>query len=417
MKKESEMKDETKNEHNDEERVEEEGFLTKRRTLLIVVVCLAIILIFGWRIISSGVLGNGGLDYTPVSDSSSDEEEFASYKMYVLEDCLVTDTIDPDEADYKISLTYDDEVTVVGVEDDYYLIIAGDGRKAYIKQELLTAQKPKEVDPDQTHWEHKSKGLSIEIDKYTENDGASSEDIIVYWVANVKMKNPNQMFQTVLAGGDYESSTETKERCSEMAESVDAIFAVNGDACGFRGNGSEYEDPILIRNGVLYHEDDRDIGKMLAIYKSGTMKLFRPGELGSGEHMVSEGVTDTFWFDTALVENGEVISSLISSESNFDRAPYTAIGQVDNNHYVFICVDGRGSNDSIGVTYTGMARLMQKYGCETAYELDGGGSTTMYFDGMVLNEPSDGRQRSISDAICIIPKEDNSTESSANSDN
>ncbi len=64
-------------------------------------------------------------------------------------------------------------------------------------------------------------------------------------------------------------------------------------------------------------------------------------------------------------------------------------------------VDGRGSNGSEGVTYTGMARLMQRYGAVTAYELDGGGSSTIYFDGMVLNKPSDGSQRAISDIIYV----------------
>ncbi|SDB21325.1 phosphodiester glycosidase family protein [Eubacterium oxidoreducens] len=410
------MKKESERPKESEDIYEEEDFLTKRKTAIIVIICIAIIVIFGWRIISSGVLGNGGLDYTPVSDVSDDKEEFASYTMYVTKDCQVTDTIDADEASYKIDLLFDDAVTVVGVEDEYYLIIVEDGRKAYIKQELLTADQPKEVDPDDTHWEYSSKELKVEIDKYTENDGASAEDIIVYWVANITMDDPESMLETVFAGGDYESSISSKERCSVMAKNAGAIFAVNGDACGFRGNGGEYEDPILIRNGTIYHEDERDIGEMLAIYKSGTMELFRPGELGDAQEMVSQGVTDTFWFDTALVEDGEIKSELISGESNFERAPYTAIGQINQNHYVFICVDGRGSNDSIGVTYTGMARLMQKYGCETAYELDGGGSTTMYFDGMVLNEPSDGRERSISDAICIIPSEENVTENDAISD-
>ncbi len=374
----------------------------RKRQLVIICVCLVLIVVFAIRILNSGIFGNGGLDYTKVSDSSN-ESDFASYTMYVIKDCQVTDTIDAEEASYKIDLLFDTAVTVIGLQDDYYQIRVEDGRKAYIQQDLLTSIQPKEVDPKDTHWEYEADGLSIEINKYSQSQGASSEDLIVYWVADVIMDDPDQMLQTTFAGGDYESSIEGKERCSVMAKEQKAIFAVNGDACGFRGDGGDYEDPILIRNGKIYHEDDRNIGEMLAIYKTGKMKIFSPGDLGSAKEMVADGVRDTFWFDTALVKDGKVVQALIDNEQYYALNPYTAIGQVDDHHYVFICVDGRESNGSIGVTYTGMARLMQKYGCITAYELDGGGSTTMYFDGMILNEPSDGRERSIADAICIVP--------------
>ena len=96
-----------------------------------------------------------------------------------------------------------------------------------------------------------------------------------------------------------------------------------------------------------------------------------------------------------------MVKGLYDVEASLSRAPYTAIGQKDKNNFIFIVVDGRGSNGSIGVTYTGMAELMKKHGAITAYELDGGGSSTIWFDGKVLNEPSDGKERKISDIIYI----------------
>ena len=187
----------------------------------------------------------------------------------------------------------------------------------------------------------------------------------------------------------------------ENALEADAIFAVNGDSAGFRGNGAEFENPIIIRNGEIYHEDDRNIGEMCALYKNGRLRIFSPGDLGSASEMVQDGVTDVWWFDTPLIKNGEIPQGLIEQEDCFEAAPYTAIGQKDENHFLFIVVDGRGSNGSFGVTYTGMARLMKEYGAVTAYELDGGGSSTIWFDGMVLNEPSDGVERAISDMIYV----------------
>ena len=64
-------------------------------------------------------------------------------------------------------------------------------------------------------------------------------------------------------------------------------------------------------------------------------------------------------------------------------------------------VDGRTA-DSRGVTLAQLADLFVKYGCETAYNLDGGGSSTMVFNGQVINQPTDGRkdgEREVSDIV------------------
>lgn len=268
------------------------------------------------------------------------------------------------------------------------------GIYGYVPMYQLSREILKEVDETETHWEYQRTGLDIQINKY-------SEDGIVYWVADVYMENPDADLNTAWAGGSYEASYGERAKTSLLASDHDAIFAINGDSAGARRFGSDYENPIIIRNGVLYHEDERDIGDMCALLKSGELKIFSPGDLGSGEEMVKSGVTDTWWFDCALIIDGEIPDSLIEVEASLDKAPYTAIGQKDTNNFIFIVVDGRGSNGSEGVTYTGMARLMQKYGAVTAYELDGGGSSTIWFDGMVLNKPSDGSQRAVSDIIYV----------------
>lgn len=268
------------------------------------------------------------------------------------------------------------------------------GEYGYVPMYQLSQEILKEVDESQTHWEYTRTGLEIQINKYT-------EDSIVYWVAEINTENPDKDINTAWAGGSYEASYNQRNKTSQLAYDNNAIFAVNGDSAGARKSGSDFENPIIIRNGTLYHEDERDIGEMCALKKDGELVLFRPGELGSAQEMIDAGVTDTWWFDCTLLKNGEIPNSLIEVEGSLEKAPYTAIGQKDKNHFLFIVVDGRGSNGSEGVTYTGMARLMQRYGAVTAYELDGGGSSTIYFDGMVLNKPSDGAQRAISDIIYV----------------
>ena len=84
--------------------------------------------------------------------------------------------------------------------------------------------------------------------------------------------------------------------------------------------------------------------------------------------------------------------------------PRTAIGIIDNLHYVFVVSDGR-TEESEGLSLLELAEFMDGLGVETAYNLDGGGSSTMYFNGEVINTPTtDGRsvkERSVSDIFYI----------------
>jgi hypothetical protein len=83
------------------------------------------------------------------------------------------------------------------------------------------------------------------------------------------------------------------------------------------------------------------------------------------------------------------------------RHPRTAIGQLGDGRILMVAVDGRASW-SAGVTNSQLARLMADLGAQTAMALDAGGSTTMAFDGQVLNQPSDGNERAVGDALMVF---------------
>ena len=84
--------------------------------------------------------------------------------------------------------------------------------------------------------------------------------------------------------------------------------------------------------------------------------------------------------------------------------PRTAIGIIDDLHYILVVSDGR-TNESQGLSLYELAQVMQQYGCKTAYNLDGGGSSTMYFNGQVINNPTTNgnriSERSVSDIVYI----------------
>ena len=79
--------------------------------------------------------------------------------------------------------------------------------------------------------------------------------------------------------------------------------------------------------------------------------------------------------------------------------PRTAIGIIDENHYIIVVSDGRTS-ESQGLSLY----QLKSYGVKTAYNLDGGGSSTLYFNGQVMNKPTTNgtiSERAVSDIVYI----------------
>lgn len=87
------------------------------------------------------------------------------------------------------------------------------------------------------------------------------------------------------------------------------------------------------------------------------------------------------------------------------RAPRTALGITADNRLLLVTVNGRQPGISVGVTLHELAELMIDLGAVDAMNLDGGGSTTMVIRNRVLNLPSDGVERSVSNAIVVITPE------------
>lgn len=85
------------------------------------------------------------------------------------------------------------------------------------------------------------------------------------------------------------------------------------------------------------------------------------------------------------------------------RHPRTALGWNDT-HYFLIAVDGRQKGLSAGMTFPELADLARRLGCTDALNLDGGGSTTLWLGGKVMNSPSDRRERPVANALLVIRK-------------
>lgn len=255
--------------------------------------------------------------------------------------------------------------------------------------------KQADVQVQSDDWNYKDSNQTIHIQKVQTGSGS---DMITYYVADVTFNTKTNLL-TAFAKNAF--GTNIIENTSTIASSNNALFAINGDYYGFRNDG------VIIRGGTVYRDEPARDG--LALLSNGSLLPYNEDETSSKE-LLAEGATNTFSFGPTLVTNGEVTGdfSAVQIDKNFgnrsiqDANPRTGIGMISPNHFLFVVVDGRKANYSRGMTLNEFANLFHELGATEAYNLDGGGSSTMYFMGRVVNNPlGKGNERGVSDIIYI----------------
>ncbi|MEG2603731.1 MAG: phosphodiester glycosidase family protein [Clostridia bacterium] len=240
-------------------------------------------------------------------------------------------------------------------------------------------------------YEYRSDALMIGIEKVQENG-------VTYFLADVRIHEPDHMASAM--AGKYEGVKNGKksEPTSAIAERNKAVLAINAD------NFKSHSAGLIIRNGEVMRKKGTT-RHLMAIDASGNLEMFndRPATKVLAEMLMAQGVQDSFEFGPVLVENGQATDlghsfRLIATRDSI-LEPRTAIGQLGPLHYLIIVVDGRHEGYSKGMNLRDLQGLFLCYGAQSAFNLDGGGSTTLYFNGEVINRPSGGRQRSVSDVI------------------
>lgn len=215
------------------------------------------------------------------------------------------------------------------------------------------------------------------------------------YVADVSLTSP-QYLRTALAQDAY--GRNVTERTSEMAQRNGAILAINGDYYGAQ------EEGYVIRNGVLYRSTASPGQEDLVIYGNGSFGIISEEQV-SAQQLLEDGAQQVLSFGPALVTGGQIA---VSQDEEVGKAaasnPRTAICVLGELHYLFVVSDGR-TQESAGLSLYQLAEFLQGLGVQTAYNLDGGGSSTLYFMGEVLNNPTtNGRtiqERRVSDIVYI----------------
>lgn len=230
---------------------------------------------------------------------------------------------------------------------------------------------------------------TVSVKTYNENN-------TVIYVADIQLAE-GETIQSALANNTY--GRNITATTSSIAEGVGATIAINGDYYGARSSG------YVIRNGELLRDakasDDQED---LVLWSDGSMSIIREGDI-TAQELLDRGALQVLSFGPGLVIDGEIS---VDSGDEVGKAmasnPRTAIGYLGDGHYVLVVADGRTS-ESEGLSLLELAQFMKNtLGITQAYNLDGGGSSTMYYSGKVINNPTTNgsiSERKVSDILYL----------------
>ena len=243
----------------------------------------------------------------------------------------------------------------------------------------------------ETLYEDPTIRVSIETTRYCDTP---------MFVARVQIADASQL-RTMMAGSYGSQRTAL---ATTLAERGGAVLAINGDYFSYIGTG------LVVRQGHTYRKRADADFDVLMIDVNGDFHVAKKideatldaaySALGGS---VEEGgqIVQAFTFGPALVENGERAHEEYKRADGGARKPAQrmVIAQDGPLSYVIVCCEGPDNKNSKGLTLEEMGQFMLDLGVETAYNLDGGGSTTMVFNGSKINALSTSKNRSVSDIV------------------
>lgn len=237
-----------------------------------------------------------------------------------------------------------------------------------------------------TGWNYSDARVSISIEKFVVGTGNAT---ITYFVATLVFADI-----TTLQSGSVRAAPCTRAaKPMTLAKSANALFAISGDYYGIRCNG------LVVRNGRKVIAKGARNG--LALYRDGTARVYNE-RTTTINALLGSGAWQTMSFGPVLLRDGRVSMADIDAAQSYvkRRHPRAGVCVPTPNTVMFILVDGRHPGWSQGMTLPEFAKLFKDRGCSEAYNMDGGQSAALIFDGQIVNKIPGG-QRAISDIFYV----------------
>ncbi len=191
------------------------------------------------------------------------------------------------------------------------------------------------------------------------------------------------------------------KRVIDMCEEHGAVAGIN--AGGYEdGVASDFRGGMPL--GVVISEGELVFGSPYSTLDM--VGITRENKLVCGkmtvQNAIDMGVRDAVYFDPSLIINGKPVEHIGSGSGLNPRA---AIGQRADGAILLLTIDGRQSN-SLGAGIADVRDQMEKFGAVNAYNLDGGASTTMVYNGEAISQSSllQGH-RNVCTAFLVRPQE------------
>ncbi|MBB6675541.1 phosphodiester glycosidase family protein [Cohnella nanjingensis] len=208
------------------------------------------------------------------------------------------------------------------------------------------------------------------------------------YALKIKLKQKDAM--KLVLGNDKEGSAETT---LSAVNRYKAAIGVN--AGGFAdGGGKRYPLSTTVVGGKYiggFQPTEKDL---FFVGLNGSNKLIG-GKFSSQSQLDALGPKFGASFVPILLKNGQRTVIPDKWKTSPKRAPRTVIANYKDDQLLFLIANGYNENGSSGATLEEMQILLQRYGALDGYNLDGGGSTSLVFNGRVINSPSDGTLRKL----------------------
>lgn len=227
---------------------------------------------------------------------------------------------------------------------------------------------------------YKSHNISISIEK-------SRVDKSDVYVADIYVSSLHQL-KRAFSHGKWSANA---QKPSVLVNDNNALLAITGDY------SSLFDKGLVVANGEILRKSANGLRHNCLIYRDGRMETFGRTEMDLQE-ITLQDIWQSFLFGPELLHDDGLYFEKFDSKIGVAN-PRTAIGYYAPGHYCFVVVDGRG-NGNRGMTLTELSRFMSDLGCKQAYNLDGGQSAVMVFNGSFVNSPYKGG-RALNDIVYI----------------
>ena len=213
-----------------------------------------------------------------------------------------------------------------------------------------------------------------------------------YWVVDIRIGDASQL--RTAPAVSFESDND--DEIVNIADRVNAVVAINGDSYSYNNEG------LIIRQGITYRDKQKGKRDMLLIDEDGDFHVFHLPQKGELSDTVDgKKVINAFYFGPILVENGQALKKMPSFAHLDPEAYYARIAlcQVGHLHYKMILTTNKIGYETFGLPMPDFAKVCMDEGAQTAFNLDGGMSTSLYFNHQRVNAQKKVNFRLVPDII------------------